>query len=192
MSAYCRPPELSPGQVSRLVTWLFPFREVVEDSVKQLPSYEDRNFYLKASSKEGSDVNVTSGYVLKVYNSTTTQELVEGIGSVLTYLKSRGFTCPAPVASREGCTVLTLFEAQILLQDAAVVHSRRKPKFCVVLQTYIPGILFDKVADPSPQLLYDVAKYVGEIDAALQVLTPPPYIHPHAHTYTHIHITPYP
>ncbi len=58
------------------------------------------------------------GYVLRVYNSHA-QELVKGIGigRALTYLKSRGFTCPAPVASREGYTDLTLFEAQILLQD---------------------------------------------------------------------------
>ncbi len=141
--------------------------------MKQLPGYEDRNFYLEAfiTETKSEETNSTASrrFVLKVFNSVTPQELAEGITSVLMHLKSRGIHCPVPVVSREGNTVLVLPEEEILQQDAAVIRSRRKPKFCTVLLTYISGMTLEKVAEPSPQLLYEVGKYVGEIDAALQV-----------------------
>lgn len=136
--------------------------------MKQLPGFEDRNYYLEATA-EGTAQSSTE-FVLKVYNATTLQELAEGICSVLTYLNSQGFSCSVPLTSRDGNVVLMLCETHLLHPNTArQVRSGRQPRFCTVLHTYIPGIVLSEVANPSPQLLYDVARHVGTIDAALQV-----------------------
>jgi len=48
-------PEVKGCSIAKLVTTLFPFKEVDKHSVKQLPSYEDRNYYLAGTTPAGHE-----------------------------------------------------------------------------------------------------------------------------------------
>jgi len=57
-----RPPPLTNRIVADLVCKHFHFTKVEENSVKSLPSYQDRNYYFHGTNSFG----VTSEYVLKL------------------------------------------------------------------------------------------------------------------------------
>ena len=64
-NGFVRPPELESSIVAKLIPAVFPFKKVEESSVKQLPSYEDRNYYL---------TGVTEGVTSGVTNCGSTDE----------------------------------------------------------------------------------------------------------------------
>ena len=69
LNGFVRPPELESSVVAKLILAVFPFKEVEESSVKQLPSYEDRNYYLTGVSEGSADENTEGEFVLKISNS---------------------------------------------------------------------------------------------------------------------------
>ena len=46
---------------------------------------------------------------------------------------------------------------------------REGPKFCVQVLTYIPGKTMESVPF-TPRIAYEAGRYIGSMDAALQVL----------------------
>ena len=160
-----RPPELGRGTVASLARDLFPFREVREESVKQLPSYDDRNFYFRGSPECGDGMNE---YVLKVSNTCFSFEVNQGMNCVMRFLKSREFDCPYPLLSRRGVDVEHVPEMDLIEKDGDC----EKRKFSVRVVSFIPGEVMDNIdkIHITPRLLYDVGKYIGRIDTALQVI----------------------
>ena len=161
--SYSYPPDLSKEAVVGLLKELFPFTEVGESSVKQLDGYEDRNVYFEGRMTGEEDG--ARQFVLKIFNSCTTYELAEGINGVMKYLKGRGFICPVPVKARNGSDLLSVSEESLTVAS----RGRRKLSFCVCVLTYIPGEVMSTI-QPSPQLLYNVGRHIGNIDTALQVI----------------------
>ena len=100
-----RPPSLSRAAVTRLVTKVFPFQHVDQNSVKQLPSYDDRNFYFRGTPEhtplEGASAYMEREYVLKLNNPLlASYGVLKGINALLYHLHSKGFTeCIQPMAS---------------------------------------------------------------------------------------------
>lgn len=102
MADYCRPPELKTHSAASLVLAVFPFREVKERSVKQLPSYEDRNYYCrgtldgelvgKGTTGDQGGPGTINEFLLKLSNSSLPLGLIEGINAVTNYLKSKDFS----------------------------------------------------------------------------------------------------
>ena len=165
MADYCRPPELKACILAKLVVALFPFEEIAEHSVKQLPSYEDRNYYLTGTTVKGA----VEEFVLKISNSIRDIETQEGLNAVTSHLHRQGFVCPQPVPSREGAVLLKMSKQQLLAGDPGLrAREGRGPQFCVQLLTFIPGEQLDCVPY-SPRLAYEAGRYVGSLDAALQV-----------------------
>jgi len=90
---YCRPPELNGCIVAKLVAALFPFKEIDGRVVKQLPSYEYRNYYLAGTTTAGGES--MEEFVLKISNSLMDIEVVEGLNAVLLEVSTISMMCLA-------------------------------------------------------------------------------------------------
>lgn len=174
-NGFVRPPELESSIVAKLILAVFPFKEVEESSVKQLPSYEDRNYYLTCVTNCGSeDENREGEFVLKISNSLMDIELKKGHNDLMCHLYQQGFECPQPFSSRNGNGVEVLSKRQLLAGDPGAnegggASEGGGPKFCVQVLTYIPGRTMESVPF-TPRLAYEAGRYIGSMDAAMQVL----------------------
>ena len=70
---YYQPPELKGCIIAKLVAVLFPFKEINKHSVKQLPSYEDRNYYLAGTTT--AEDETMEEFMLKISNSLMDVEI---------------------------------------------------------------------------------------------------------------------
>ena len=132
--------------------------------MKQLPSYEDRNYYLAGTTTAGDET--MEEFVLKISNSLMDAEIKEGLNTVTSYLHRKGFECPQPVPSRKGIVVLKMSKEQLVTGNPGAREGRKE--FCVQLLTFIPGETLDSVPY-TPRLAYEAGRYLGSMDSALQV-----------------------
>ena len=123
-SGFVRPPELESSVVAKLILAVFPFKEVEESSVKQLPSYEDRNYYLTGATNCDRDGNRGGEFVLKISNSLKDMELKMGLNAVMCHLHQQGFECPQPLSSRNGKGVEMLSKEQLLAGDPGTSEAK--------------------------------------------------------------------
>ena len=180
-----RPPSLSRAAVTRLVTEVFPFQHVDQNSVKQLPSYDDRNFYFRGTPVrtplEGAGAYMEREYVLKLNNPLlASYGVLKGINTLLTHLHNKGFTeCIQPMNSRDGEDVIQITGDQLREHGTCdhdpesiteTVDECARPAFMRVV-SYIPGECLDHVDKHylTPSLLYSVGYSVGRAQAIIQV-----------------------
>ena len=179
-----RPPSLSSAAVAKLVKEHFYFQHIDEQSVKQLPSYDDRNFYFRGIVAPELAANISSSmpsdgeYVLKLNNPLlASYDVLKGINDLLNHLRVKGFTkCNQPLAGREGGDLLKITKDKLLeydshLEPAENVDQSGKCTFFLRVLTFIPGECFDKIDKNclTPRLLYDVGHCIGSAEAILQV-----------------------
>lgn len=173
-----RPPSLDSATVCSLLRHLYPFKAVDEDSIQQLPGYEDRNFYFKGDSGsfDGSlKTKVTSSpviscydeFIFKVSHITNSYEVLQGINEVMDHLKSKGFRCSYTMVNRSGEKISLLSENQLLRGDPNV-RTGRGAQYPVRVLKYIPGETLHTV-QLTPKLAYDIGELAGSIDKALLV-----------------------
>ncbi len=159
--------------LAKLVSELYPFTAV--EAVKQLPSYEDRNYYFRATTeKKGEGQGEGEEFVLKLFNSVvfTDRTVVEGLNSLLAYLNRRGLTGVAyPIPSRAG---LEVEEVSVRRLTPEREEEKGEGTFLLRVMNYIPGEMFDHIdkVHVTPRLLYDIGKYAGRMDSLLQVNSP--------------------
>ena len=164
-NGFVRPPELESSVVAKLILGVFPFKEVKESSVKQLPSYEDRNYYLTSVTNCGStDENTEGEFVLKISNSLMDIELKKGHNDLPICINK---ALNAHNHRRNGNGVEVLSKRQLLAGDPGASEGGG-PKFCLQVLTYIPGKTMESVPF-TPRLAYEAGRYIGSMDAALQV-----------------------
>ena len=179
-----RPPSLTSAAVTKLVKECFCFQYVDEHSVKQLPSYDDRNFYFRGTvppeaAANISPLSISSGeYVLKLNNPLlTSYDVLKGMNDLLNHLHARGFVkCNQPLVSRLGVDLLKITKDELLEYESHVAPSENIDKsgectFFMRILTFIPGECLDKVDKHylTPRLLYDVGHCIGSVEAILQV-----------------------
>ena len=180
-----RPPSLSSAAVAKLVKEYFYFQHIDEQSVKQLPSYDDRNFYFRGTVAPGTAANISSSmslgeYVLKLNNPLlASYDVLKGINDLLNHLHLKGFTkCNQPLAGREGGDLLKITKDKLLEYESHLEptenvdqSSKYTCTFFLRVLTFIPGECFDKVDKHclTPRLLYDVGHCIGSAEAILQV-----------------------
>ncbi|KAJ7388104.1 hypothetical protein OS493_039788 [Desmophyllum pertusum] len=73
-------------------------------SIKEMDSYQDRNFYMRGSLMRGDEkmgVSPCKEYVLKVINHVDSNNgcLIEVQGKLMVFLQARGYNCCTPVSS---------------------------------------------------------------------------------------------
>ena len=176
-NGFVRPPELESSVIAKLILAVFPFNEVEETSVKQLPSYKDRNYYLTGVTEGVSEgvtncgsagENTEGEFVLKISNSLMDVELKKGHNDLMCHLYQQGFECPQPLSSRNGNPGVEVLSKRQLLAGDPGASEGGGPKFCLQVLTYIPGKTMESVPF-TPRLAYEAGRYIGSMDAALQV-----------------------
>ena len=141
------------------------------ENVKEFECYDDRNFYINGS-KDGK----SEEYLLKIYGSCFSEDLVHAIIKVMLFVHDAGIVCPVPLKSMNGDYVVPK-----ILPQTPKANEAKKAKLeiknvisCFVcFFTFLPGkTLKDfKVEGNSvqDQLFYEVGELTGNLCNALKV-----------------------
>ena len=176
-----RPPSLDSVAVCSLLRHLYPFNNVDEDSVRQLPGYEDRNFYFKgyfeaSDSFDGAvktkitsapDISSYDEFIFKVSHITNSYKVLQGVNEVMDHLKYKGFRCSYAIVNRSGEKITLLSENQLLRGDPNV-RTGRGAQYPVRVLRYISGEILQNI-QLIPKLVYGIGELAGSIDKALLV-----------------------
>jgi hydroxylysine kinase len=126
----------------------------IEGTARALPGEYDDNFHFSAT--DGRE------FVLKVMHPARERSFIDLQTQVLLHLAERAPCLPLPrvIPNRSG-----EFHAEIALADGS--------KRLVWLLTFVRGTVLAKVRPHTPELLSDVGRFLGEMDAALQAFSHP-------------------
>ena len=191
-----RPPMLSNQDVSRVVCKYFNFTSVLEDTIKSLPSYEDRNFYFVGSSDTAKD----GEFILKLSNPhCILVEELQGVNDLMRHLNSSGLSLVYPLASRIGSDIVPLSRDELVTELIGGVQSQAQTKievedrdtkdgnesgplvkcyntmdeliYYVRVLSFVPGKIFHYLDKTSlvPSLLYEYGERLGKMDKELMV-----------------------
>jgi Ser/Thr protein kinase RdoA (MazF antagonist) len=169
-----RPPSLSPKSVVKLVNSYFSVRNVIEDSIKSLPSYNDVNYYFRGEHPD----NRCTEFVLKLINRVYTPfPVLVGLNKMMNHISSSGFkfATPRPLFSNEGTDILSLTAEQISPSEDAASPSNviaSNEKFHICLFPYIPGKVLAALDKEyvTPTVLRSVGETLATIDKELKVM----------------------
>ncbi|MHA1206130.1 MAG: aminotransferase class III-fold pyridoxal phosphate-dependent enzyme [Candidatus Hodarchaeales archaeon] len=114
-------------------------------TIKEIPSYEDRNFYFK--SKNGEK------YVLKISASSEKREILEFQNKAMIHLSSK-INCPTVISTKDK------EEITISLDEDGQKHYTR-------LITYLSGEVLGEIKNPSTDLFYDIGRFMGSLTQSL-------------------------
>ena len=121
-------------------------------SATPLPSERDQNYLLTTESGDQ--------FVLKIANALEDRTLLEAQNAVMVHL-GRGLSfCPQPVPTLTGKLICQIEETS---GREGAINARH----FVRLVTYLPGIPLGMKGSPSPKLLWDLGKKLGQVDRAL-------------------------
>ena len=179
-----RRPKVNTNEVYSLLQAHYDLGTIHQDSMKELPSYDDKNWYFRASRTDEEGKKVFKEYVVKVHNGTDSSGVNRGVLAaqerVMSHLVEHGVECPHVVkskltmyttpgpngtvnlvpegtegAKREFCTRVTF------LSRAQIAHTLR-------VLTYVPGKTLVEVPMPhSMELVRNSGLFVGEVCHAL-------------------------
>ena len=173
-----KPPRLCKEAVVELISTSFPFKRVDINSVRQLDSYYDGNYYFQGTLQpcEASRVPISESgeYILKIWNSTEGQARCEGRSLIMKHLLecSDNIPCPRPVRCRckkgnfVDCVTESAFQAK--REENMVEGDPTTRCFPLTVLEYLPGRVMEEV-DPPPYLLFEAGQVIGSIARNLQV-----------------------
>lgn len=163
-----RPPALSNTALVKLITKFYSFDSVDTDSIKHFPGYDDRNFYFRGvlcrTEKE-------TEFVLKIFNQLhSSHEVVVGVSNLWTHLIKKGFTFSSYLRNTEGNAVTFVPKTQCHENDILGTLDK-EDTYAVRILHFVQGELLDDIDKRylTPKLMHNVGKFVGRVDAALQV-----------------------
>ena len=150
--------------------------------MRQFPSYDDRNFYFQGTLSDSLVPGCSEGFkdneigleefVLKI-NSTAfiPCKILDSLNNIMNHLKGKGVRCPYPLKSKNGRQLEIYSESQLLRSTGSYERSDREREFGIRVLIFLPGELLDKIdrVHITPRLMYETGKYIGKLDAALQV-----------------------
>ncbi|XP_038073828.1 uncharacterized protein LOC119741939 [Patiria miniata] len=143
--------------VSKLYGWSV-------DQIKQLPGYDDLNFFIKIKSSSSAEC---SEFVLKVINSRESgnPDWIQAETDVLLHLTESGIPCPTPVKNLSG---------DYLSLEEIVDKSGKQPtglKFIVRMLVFLPGTIVRELYQPGTTVpdkcFYTMGQFLATIDKAL-------------------------
>lgn len=140
-------PEVTAQLATKLAKKHFGL-EVVQ--VKELDSYDDRNFYLRTQEGE---------FVLKVTNSVETANLplLEAENKAMLFLKNHGVNCNVPQAS--------LSKMFVVVEEL----KENEPANAIRLFDFVHGQMVEDLGTFNDDMIYSLGQFVGKMDKILKV-----------------------
>lgn len=185
-----RPPSLPSLEVLCIIKQHFPFISVKEESIKELVSYDDRNYYFcgelptqlipQYPSNQKVHITSTNEFVLKILNrrDSADRNTTEYLTEMKKYLYSNGYNVPFPIPSNHnGSEIVTLMESDLLHKTQSCNEPDKVPNGsatsnhqCLArVLTYIPGVVLHDAPHHQPQLMFRVGEYLGNLHNKLKV-----------------------
>jgi len=169
------PPSVDCQGAIRLAEKLFGI-PIDPKSVKQFVGYDDKNFYLKSSSKAPDDGGSpamsaknfhTDGYVLKVTNEVDSRdpEFLSAQNCAMSHLASKKFSCPRPVPNLEG-ELLSVVKLGAFFRGKSEDASDTEEPCVVRMLTFLPGKTLYEVSPWTAELFFQAGQFIGEMDEA--------------------------
>lgn len=185
-----KPPPVSPDVLRRVMLSSFPFKEVAEDSVKDLGGFYDRNYFFKGKLLCVAEQlqekpcprqwTLSSGclkeddFVVKFMNTVDSKHpvVIDAMVASMEHVLLRGLRVPAPITARDGSRFAQVSYGA-LLDSTPSEHSRAEPSTeyatcCFIVMTYLHGSELEKVPK-SNDILYQFGALAGRLDAAWKV-----------------------
>jgi 4-aminobutyrate aminotransferase-like enzyme/Ser/Thr protein kinase RdoA (MazF antagonist) len=119
-------------------------------SARPLPSERDQNFVLIDQAGQR--------FVLKIANATEQRSMLEAQNQVMQHLEKESDLCPKILRATDGREIATVRSAR----------SARGAQHFIRLVTYLPGTPLGHIKRHSPELMIDLGRQLGALDAALQ------------------------
>ena len=113
----------------------------IQATAAELPSERDQNFLLETRASEK--------FVLKIANAFEERAVLEAQNAMMLHLAERVTFCPQVVAGITGERIVTV-EGRL-----------------VRVLGYLPGKPLARVAEPAPQVLFDLGRKLGQLSRAL-------------------------
>lgn len=140
--------------------------------MKALDGYDNQNFLVEGTpAGSGRDIDdKIERYCLKITNSELSKEseCLQDATHIMLYLKNQGFTCPQPVADKDGnlCNLIT-FENVGLKESSGKLPINKRPEdtFMVRVLRFLPG----KTLNDLPLVPDNVCEEMGETLARMHV-----------------------
>lgn len=116
----------------------------IQGVAQELPSERDRNFYIKTKSGEE--------YVLKIAATSEKREILDFQNAAMNHLRKQKSTVNYPQVqkSRTGDSIVTISDTKARLHFIRVL-------------SHLPGKVFAKVTPHSPDLLFNLGKFIGQM-----------------------------
>ena len=118
----------------------------IQASAEELPSERDQNFLLTSGGAEK--------FVLKIANPLEKRDVLEAQNAVLSYLETRVSFCPRIVPALSGDPIIS-------------VRSPNQQTHMVRVVRYLPGVPLATIKSPTPKLLHDLGRKLGQLSCAL-------------------------
>ncbi|TRY69967.1 hypothetical protein TCAL_02331 [Tigriopus californicus] len=143
--------------------------------VKELNSYDDRNFLFKADHvNDNPHLNTIcdDGYVLKITNSKDSQEsaFFDAQKELMFHLSEHGFEVPLPIPNKRG-EFKSLEEMDISSSDdwaANNMGDESVRRYMVRVLRFIPGKIFDEIEPWTTDHFFQCGEYIGRMDMSLK------------------------
>ena len=183
-----KPPAVSPTILRRVLLSWFPFKEVVEDSVKELGGFYDRNYFFKGKLCDAEQLQprscasqwtLSSGclkeddFVVKFMNTVDSKHpvVIDAMVASMEHVLLKGLRVPAPVTARDGSRFAQVPRCTLLgsmASEHTVDASTKDASCCVIVMSYLHGTELEKVPK-SKEILRQFGALAGRLDAAWKV-----------------------
>lgn len=146
---------------------IFNLRVPATLSIKELDSYEDRNFYIRGTLPHDEQERE---YALKVckYGESERGGVLDEISNVMFHLHNNGISCSIPQPTVRG----KLYEMkQFATTPSAKQSHETRPEYCgctVRLLSYVPGEMI-RALPCSLNMFYQVGRFAAKVDTVLEV-----------------------
>lgn len=160
-------PLVSPKMAVNLAKKIFDLRVPASPSIKELDSYEDRNFYIRGSLPRDKQERE---YALKVskYGESERGGILDEISDVMFHLHNNGISCSVPQPTVRG----KLYEMkEFAITPTAKQGNEIRPEYCgcsVRLLSYVPGEMI-RAIPCSLSMFYQVGRFAAKVDKVLEV-----------------------
>ena len=154
-------PLVTRTDAAKVAKLYFPFATVDEKSIREMDSYDDRNFYIEGVLDDKSG-RKRKQFTLKVTNRKESEdtEMLVAQNDFMLHLRAGGFAVPEPVQARNG--------EYIVLHSVAHHKKDEELKYAVRLLTYLTGQLLVEVTQ-TPSLFFELGKTIGKMSIHLNV-----------------------
>lgn len=159
-----KPAIITLEEVAKFATELYGLGGIDVAKVKELDSYDDRNYHIPNVTYTHKDGKTeTLDVIFKVHNGVESgdQRLIEAHNAVLLHLIAASVPVPEPMLTKSGSLIGHVTLPCIRAPDTTRQHAVR------VLR-YMQGTIIGQSASESPVLLRQLGQVLGRMDKALE------------------------